>query len=488
MKANRLSDLPAMLIVITVMFSVLAQHGVLAQAVPWSAPIDLSASQWSSVRPVVSCDGAGNVHVFWGEATGLLMENEDIKVIYYARYDGAAWSIPADIFAAIEPGYVWPLTAAVDRSGKLHLIWAGSSSGQAVLYHSWAWAAEPITARSWTTTQLDAGWTSFSYADLVLDASGSFHLVYVSGTDTIYYLASSDGGQNWSVASEVVSAAPGAPVFEPMLRIDGKGTRHVVWTEHNDQGYNVAVHYARSEDGRVWDGRLVADGGCGWIGIGIRGDQEVHLVWSRGIGSVDGRYHEWSEDGGLTWSSPAVIWPNVSGYTGFPQMITDSDGTLHLVLSGAAHWLTGRYGVSCILCGEWNSQTRAWGELAVVAGVAEPGTHEHPRIVVTGGNLLHAVWVVWGEPTRIFYAQTQLSSKAISLTPLPAPPSISGTPTPWFPAGSSPTPNGSGQTALPFDSEPMSSTPAMQWPVLLGIVPALVLVGGAILIRALRRR
>jgi hypothetical protein len=428
------------------------------------------------------------VHAFWAEVTGDVSHRGQSKTIYYARNSGGTWDTPVDVLAAGDVGQVIPLSAAVDGSGRLHLIWSGSSGGQTGLYHSWAWAALPITGRSWTTRQLDVGWTSFGYADLVLDASGDLHLAYVFGVEAIYYLTSSDSGESWSSPSVVVSAAPGAPVSEPMLRVDRWGTRHIVWTEHDDGGYNVAVRYGRSEDGRLWDNRLVADGGCGWIGVGIQGEENVHLVWSRGIGSVDGRYHQWSADGGLTWSSPQVIWPNVSGYTGFPRMITDSDGTLHLIFSAAAHWLTGRSGVACILHSQWDALTESWSELEIAAGVTEPGGHEHPRIAITEGNVLHVVWVGWREPPCIFYATGLLPSAAVPLTPLSMPTLTPAPPTPTPQAASSREPVGPSATPPPFGSEPMDAAPVTQWPVLLGIVPPLLLVGAVILIRALRRR
>jgi hypothetical protein len=462
-------------------FGAVALSAPPSQAIEWSAPIELSQSQWSDKDPLIAADSAGNVHVLWGELTGHVDYHGRADTIFYTRWDGESWLTPLDVLSDGEGG---PLSAAVDGAGRLHLIWMGTSGFQRRLYHSWTWVQQPVSARSWTTTELDVS-NGFSYADLVIDSTDTLHLVYDLENQAIYYTQSSDAGQHWSAASTVMSANPGSPVGEPQIRVDSKGTRHVVWTEHNDAGNNIAVFYASSADGQNWTSpKLIADGGCGWISVGIDGDDNVHLVWSRGVGSEDGRYHSWSTDGGSTWSPPKVMRKKeVSGYTGWSPMAVDSAGTLHLVMSAKADLPAGRR--TAILHFQWNEETESWSEPTEIS--YKPDTAgEYPRIAITGGNVLHVVWFQWSEPARVFYARGLLPAPAITLRPLPtSSPAATVTPELRISPSPPPVPTSTVQRATlsPVDARVMGEGPPPWLPVGAGLAPVFLLLSVVLLVR-----
>ena len=65
--------------------------------------------------------------------------------------------------------------------------------------------------------------------------------------------------------------------------------------------------------------------------IAVDSAGRVHVAWN-GVVGVGGRYHQWSDDGGLAWSAVAdVVAAGQGGTEGPPQLAIDSADTLHLL-------------------------------------------------------------------------------------------------------------------------------------------------------------
>jgi hypothetical protein len=377
----------------------------------------------------MTADASGQLHVFWGEITGSTERDEEATEIYYRRWDGASWQHPVNVFVSEVGGGVRVLAADVDCQGRLHVIWFGEKRFNRVLYHSWAWVQASIDARSFTTRQIITG-TGMSDGDLVIDGDGNLHLVFMAeNTRSIFYITAhaNDDPILWSPAIDVTLKGSTRIVSEPQIALTRDGTRHVVWTEFNQKGFGLGVHYVRSRDGLEWEVpqlifRPEADERGGilarWITVATDANDNIHLAWSRGVGRVDGRYHQWSEDQGESWSEPRVIQEGYSGSTGYATMVTDNTGQLHMVMSAhnraVSHETTLFYTI-------WDRQAKVWTYPESM--VSEGFGGERPMLAITGGNTLHVIWHRWSKPVAVLYTQRVLDVPSLPTSSYPAPPS-----------------------------------------------------------------
>lgn len=445
----------------------------------WSTPLNLSAmmgrttvGRWGSVSPEIAADSSGGLHVLWAED---LMQSASEsspcpEAVYYTHWIGESWDKPVDVFAAPAGQCVYKIAAQVDSRGVLHALW----SSDAGLYHGSVDVADASCVHCWTTSRIFVGATN---ADVFVDSADVIHVVYVSGYDTIYYMQSRDGGVTWLRPSQIY-AVQGIDfaILDARLAVGPQGILHATWGDRSAEGgwSSGGISYGRSVDGgQTWEVILQIQDTGGSPNLGMDGDENLYLVWNHPVGSKDGRYYCRSTDGGVTWSQPEVAFWNLSGQTWWPEMAQDSAGVLHLVF--AARGQSDRV---------WHSTwtARGWSEPEAISG--DLVTSENPSLALSEGNRLNAVWVDYGTQS-IWFASHRTSAPAVAPVPVPTRQPM---PTPSSPVVSPTAPVGPTQTETPFGSVPMSATPATQWPVLLGIVPALALVGAVILIRALRRR
>ncbi len=426
-----------------------------AANVGWSEPIWLLEPGFSdtTIFSVTLPDSNGGVHVF-STCDG---------IIYYMRKSEEGWSEPVDIQA--EGGYI---SAALDSQGIAHLTWVSSGT----LYYSQAHIFNASDPRAWSPPQ-PLSFEIAGYApqhQIYVDLTGRLHIVYVQkdeASSQVAYIKSLDGGATWSSPTFISQASPGVTGYSPRIAADSDGNLHVVWTEHPilETAADVVmskVLYARSTDeGRIWDYREMAVGGW-WYHYSnlIVSDQTIHLLWN-GSGEEGGRYHCWSEDGGKNWSDVVKFW-GMSGRTGIPAAALDSDGVLHLVISGDGF---GRVG--------WIFYT-FWTGSEWAAPVAIEGG-ESPYLSISEGNKLHITG--WNEGGLWYSTALSLAPsiplKAVEPPPIPLrtkeSPSASPLPTTPF----TPTPLAEAQSSEFSGIQPdlHQGTPAW-FPIALGCVAA----------------
>jgi hypothetical protein len=126
-------------------------------------------------------------------------------------------------------------------------------------------------------------------------------------------------------------------VSNTRLVADGKGRLHATWTRFGADGNGKGIYYAQSRDfGRTWSKPLaVAVWQPGWyevdwLAVGVVED-EIHLVWE-GSDVIAFLNERISRDGGVTWSEPQRILPNLRGENGFADLVVDSANHLNLLV------------------------------------------------------------------------------------------------------------------------------------------------------------
>lgn len=353
----------------------------------WSAPVELSRSSTFSKSPKATVDPSGTVHLFWGENNSEVQNNSGVvDAINYSTWNGQTWTDPVDVIAAEEVGQASLILLSVssDTSGFLHIFWTKlSQTHGSGLFHSFAYVSQAANPTMWVTELVESG--MFSGGMGTLGTNGTLHLVYADNVSVAYRNLSLADSQ-WSEPSLVYRVPNNATQAAslPRVVVDGSGVIHVVWEEDSGQdNWNPSgILYARSLDGGLtWsDTKKWGDSGRhGQPGVAVDGENRVHIVWLRSIGSEDGRYYVWSEDGGVTWSEPTVL-AFGSGFTGAPSIANDGDEIVNFVNSA------GPGSTQPVFFSSWDVDRWKYP-------VAIPGsTGEGANIVIRGGNELMVFW------------------------------------------------------------------------------------------------
>lgn len=476
-------------------------HTTAQGTVTWGQPFNVSESLTGSNHPTIVADTYGNVHVFWSEdMNGPEVQSDELSnpgnTIMYRRWDGQSWTEPSDIIAVPDDVMAEFVSATVDDTNQLHLVWTGLTK----LYYSTAPASDAYSIRAWSTPQVIAPDSARSAweSDVAVDSQGNVHVVYAtrgSSTD-VFHIMRAPTNANWSTPVRVSDfLRENETAFKDVrLVIDAADRLHATWSTANTNGYSQAVYYARSEQvGELWQpATMLADatintGFTGFPSLLAQGGDELLLIY------VDegnkGRIERTSTDAGRTWSEPRFILPGMEGVNGFLIPLVDGGDNLHLVINmrPSADQRTGIY-----------YAPRAGLDWAPIIPVATdepfgPSAH-YADAVVRLGNEIHVVWnqIRRGE---IWHVQGTIND----LTPLPAQtpsPRPDATPIPTPTTGltstsaiqsSTPQSNLSGSLPMELTDPPVRSASSLM-PILVAIFPVLLLVGGVILMQAKRKR
>jgi hypothetical protein len=103
------------------------------------------------------------------------------------------------------------------------------------------------------------------------------------------------------------------------------------------------------------------------------------VAWAGG-----GTFHQWSADGGQTWSVPTQLCGG-AGLTRAPALAVDSAGVVHL-----AAICTEGLAYSC-----WREGT--WSTPETIDAGSKGYEPYHPALVVSEGNRLFVLWAAQGD-------------------------------------------------------------------------------------------
>lgn len=459
----------------------------------WTQPQAVSSELEHASYPALAVDTSGTIHLFWFAKR--IDREFEVEAILYARYQDGNWTQPVDII--LSPGGQsanFP-RAIVDNVGRIHLVWSGpgSTGPFGPLYHSWAPVNEAGIPQSWQSPIQIADGTYQS--DIAMDPQGRIHIVYASVADNrgICHVVSEDNGDNWGQETCIPHLNPLRDLeaeVRPRLAIDSHGYLHVVWvlddySSKSQLRYSGrAVYYARSTDsGATWSDLAVIDEVDGrgkysedkdglqpeWSTIAVDTKDRVHILW---VGNPNMfRYHQWSNDGGETWSQRQVAVP-IGGYNWWMGATADGDGNLHFIspsLNGLAY-------------NKWTKET-GWGNPMVIK---QAGWAPHAAdAVVALGNELHAVWqsgagASASEDQRIMHAMLYTGSQRETPHPVPTLPAVESqaSPIPSAQLATTPTPTPRVLPSFSSDTPPsgsVSTNPAM--PLLIGALSTVIFIG-----------
>lgn len=316
----------------------------------WGTPQLITSGDASIENAISVADADARIHVFWNQA----VSDDGISAavpessIYYARWNARSWLGPYDIVSSPSGSAEKP-AASLDSDGNLLLVWSGTAGD---LYFSQAESSRAYAASAWADPiRLPVPRSAVGSSDVLVDRAGTIYVAYsipLNEDRGIYITSSNDSGNTWSEPMAVFDgvAAQWDRVDTPHLAQTANGNLYLLWSKYPLPPLEdpLALYYSRFVNGsESWtDSELVTETTAVWADIRGVGDRVVHRVWQvLGNGSA-GLWHEFSQDGGLTWSEPALIIPGFDEPLSHVSLTLDMFDRLHLLqMTGDAmeHWL-----------------------------------------------------------------------------------------------------------------------------------------------------
>jgi hypothetical protein len=304
----------------------------------WSAPFQLSSGENRVGGSDIVTDVYGFAHVFWVETR----QDSYSSMIFYALYNGQTWFDPVDIFISEQVGQIQRVSAAVDKTGVIHLVWtAGGDFRHNPIYYSSANTNEALSSQKWQPpAQLDE---NAHFIRLLVDSNGALLVVYSVFEDPrqgVFFIRSDDQGETWTNPYWIDPDIPQNQVpFSLQVSLDDSDRIHVVWQyTARDSTIVTWVRYAHSlANGNTFSKPLTITKdveGSNRISsaypIIIAQGENVHLLWAEG--DLNYRNHQVSTDGGESWSRGYRIqsFGDLNGQA-FDGLYVDGIGQVHFL-------------------------------------------------------------------------------------------------------------------------------------------------------------
>jgi hypothetical protein len=453
-----------LIVVLLISLAATSPHPLQAEET-WTPPVEISEDQFGWF-PDLAADHEGTVHIIWGsgalapDAANSSDPDASLDLLRYRALRNGVWTPMNDVAFTCTGGYTVRNSLVVNADGRLQaLVRTCFEVSTMSVPVDQAWSA-----LSWSAPQ---SLGSSYYNALAADSQGRLHALYQdlifsepgqpNLASEIFYRRSEDGGQSWSVRTNLTNLPGGDERMQ--IKVDQRDRIHVVWDHGSDwylgidrPDYGI---YRRSDDGgENWQPKIllgIAGEPIAQNTIGVNLDGNPLVVYrSATSGQV---FFQYSPDGGDTWSAAEllagvqardVLELGLDHYS----MAVDSANRIHLLMVGFPEG--SRASIPMLLHLVWDGQR--WSEPTIIA--QGPNYPMWPRVTIAQGNQLHAVWFTytetsgWGE-RRVWHSSKQLDSPFVAP---PAPISL--------PAAAAPLSVVDSSTELPLEIQPPPATAA----------------------------
>ena len=343
--------------------------------VTWSTSEDLSPAGVIAQNPQVSVDSTGNAIAVWkGWNAGI-----DVVQSRSSTDGGVTWSTPAaDIYS--DGGTAFNPQISVAADGTAYAVWYRWNGSNDIVQSAWSTDG----GLTWSTPEnLSTDGGTAIAPQISVDAEGTAIAAWIRSDGSNFIVqsrSSSDGGVTWSTPTENLSADV-SDAYGPQLRAYGAGNAIAVWT------VSGTVQSAWSSDGGVtWstpEDLSAADGYAEDPQVSVTAAGNAIAIWRRDDDFSNHVQSAWSNDGGVTWSTPVDLSASGGG-AGSPQISVDAAGNVFAI------WRRSDGGDS-IVQSAWSSDGGVtWSTPADLS--APGGDAVDPQISVDVDGNLFAIW------------------------------------------------------------------------------------------------
>lgn len=394
-----------------------------SQSINWSEPKPISSIEEIGWNPAIVSDSSGVVHLIWtSDKSGIGGNRGD--VIMYAKWSEGDWSNPISILSSPDNEGTSTPSISLDSFGWLHIIWSGGGTfNRGPLYYSRSPVLLAGSAKSWSKPELLA--ENVFWGNVKVDNKDQVVVVYADDDkEAIMITKKPDLNSSWSKpisVGDVELRNDLDHLTRPRLTIGPLNDYHLVWAVDNffsERPYSgKALYYSHSRDeGTTWSESILIDSiynplysnktPSEWIDVAVDSADRVHLIWD-GVSGY--RYHQWSSDGGKSWTLPEIFLDKI-GYNGWNAMTLDKNNNLHVVSST----------VSGVFYCFWENGKWIRQELFPVIGSPHYGT-----MIINRGNTLFYVYQnnvgrdLQGSFVGVVFQTLQLPLSEASISPVP---------------------------------------------------------------------
>ena len=322
----------------------------------WTVPTEIThVNQQISDLSLVS-DNENNIHAFWVQAQ-LLSGNKEIPTIQHAEWNDNGWSNPATIISGMD-GRPSQLKAHMGNPKRLLLTWIDGNTGE--IFFSWAGSDRANIASEWVIPQIIPSTSQVnSSPDPLIDDAGKIIIAYavpINEQRGIYFVESDDSGTTWTKPVQIFDAVAAGwdVVDQPNISLTGDGQLHILFNRYSAQGESrrsQGLYYSQSANGgTTWtDPKAVSEQSVQWSDLVAYGKSNLYRLWQEYRQSELVSFHQISQDGGVTWSSPLIV-SSINASTSPTGQITDEAGNLYFLQ------LTGKDNLT-LLSNVWNGSS-----------------------------------------------------------------------------------------------------------------------------------
>lgn len=301
----------------------------------WSGPHEVLSDDLLFNNLASNSDQQGNIHLVYNQIDP---QNTSIlpDVLNYSRFNEENWSEPVAILESPRGRADYP-SLAIDGRNRLMSVWHGGEQGE--IFYSWANAEQAEIVSEWSKPIALPVLRNAARTPDILVFDQTVLVVYsipLNENRGIYLVRSLDSGTTWESPILVFDGAAAGwdSVGAPKLARSNNGTLSIIWSHNGSPDWEGIIGLANSlstDNGSTWsDAASVIETPIGWYDV-IGGDgATLHRFWQEVDPTGVNNYHQYSLDGGITWSGKIPI-SSFGYYRNMIDVVHDQVGGLHLL-------------------------------------------------------------------------------------------------------------------------------------------------------------
>ncbi len=303
----------------------------------WQEPEPLFESSEQQVGSLLVLSRGDTVHAFW------LAQNdnraETNAEIYHSQWDGQVWSRIVPLLTLDSP-HADRLQGGIDENGTFSLVWQNPETN--TFFIKQVLEQNIRNPADWSEKRelIDAD-TLVSDVTLRFNEANVCHgvlAVPLNENRGLYWIQNEKSGESWTEPVLIFDAASAgwSMIDNPDLTQTTTGDLHVIMTQYDLQPEPVAraLYYMRfREGGSTWTSpELISEGEIGWSEIVSLDEQVVLVMWQQFEDEGSQILFQQSFDNGRSWGNPFVFLEFATNDTFHPALVTDEkNNQLHLM-------------------------------------------------------------------------------------------------------------------------------------------------------------